>query len=94
MPAATTDWLVGSFRQPNAALLATIGPQVCAFPGPRRDPRNPQWFAAAWASRLQLTTDLPHQVSYRQHVTPQISWPAARFNATRSLGVGQSPQSV
>jgi hypothetical protein len=22
-----------------------------------------------------LTTDLPHQVFYRQHVAPQISWP-------------------
>jgi hypothetical protein len=75
MPAATTDLLVGSFRQPNAALLTTIGPQVCTSTGPRRDPRDPQWFAAARASRLQLTTDLPHQVSFCQHVTPQISWP-------------------
>jgi hypothetical protein len=75
MPAATIDRLIGGFRQPNTALLATIGPQVCAFPEPRRDPRDPQWFAAARASRLQLTTDLPHQVSYGQHVTPQISWP-------------------
>ena len=63
------------FRQPNAALLTTKGPQVCASTGPRRDPRDPQWFAAARASGLQLTTDLPHQVSYGQHVTPHISWP-------------------
>jgi hypothetical protein len=63
MPAATIDRLIGGFRQPNTALLATIGPQVCAFPEPRRDPRDPQWFAAARASRLQLTTDLPHQKS-------------------------------
>jgi hypothetical protein len=75
MPAATTDWLIGGFRQPNAALLTTIGQQVCAFPGPRRDPRDPKEFAAAWARRLRLPTDLPHQVSYGQHVTPQISWP-------------------
>jgi hypothetical protein len=75
MPAATTDWLVGGFRQPNAALLIPIGPQVCASIGPRRDPRYTQGFAAAWACRLQLTTDLPRQISYGQHVTPQISWP-------------------
>jgi len=94
MLATITDWLVGSFRQPNAALLATIGPQICAFPGPRRDPRDPQRFAAAWARRLQLATDLPYQVSYGQHVTPQISWPRLAFNATRSLGVARSPPSV
>ena len=89
MPAATTDWLVGSFRQPNAALLTTIGPQVWAFTGPRRDPRDPQCFAAPWASRLQLTADLPHQVSYGQHVTPQISWPRLALtqrNRLASLG--------
>jgi hypothetical protein len=75
MPVTTTDWLIGGFRQPKAALVTTIGPQVCASTGPRRDPRDPQCFAAARASRLQLPTDLPHQVSYGQHVTPQISWP-------------------
>jgi hypothetical protein len=75
VPAATTYWLIGGFRQPNTALLATIGPQVCASIGSRRDSRDPQWFAAAWARRLKLTTDLPHQVSYGQHVAPQISWP-------------------
>jgi hypothetical protein len=35
--------------------------------------RDPQCFAAAWASRLQPTTNLAHQVSYGQHVTPQMS---------------------
>jgi hypothetical protein len=78
MPTATTDWLVESFRQPNAALLATIGPQVCAATGPRCDPRDPQGFATAWARRLQLTTYFPHQVSYGQHATPQISWSGSR----------------
>jgi hypothetical protein len=86
MPAATTDWLVGSFRQPKAALLTTIGPPST---GPRRDPRDPECFAAARASRLQLPTDLPHQVSYGQHVTPQISWPpltSAQRDRLASLG--------
>jgi hypothetical protein len=71
---ATIDRLIGGFRQPNAALLTAIGPQIRASTRPRRDPRDPQCFAAAWASRLQLTTDLTHQVSHSQHVTPQISW--------------------
>ena len=75
MPAATTDWLLGSFRWPKAASLTPIGPLVCASTGPRRDPRDPECFAAARASVLQPSTDLPHQVSYGQHVTPQISWP-------------------
>ena len=93
MPAATTDWLVGSFRQPNAALLATIGPQICAFPGPLRDPRNPQWFAAAWARRLQLPIDLPHQVSYSQHVTSQISWRLASTQRDRLPSLGRGHRS-
>ena len=78
MPTVTTDWLVDSFRQPNAALLATIGPQVCTSTGSRCDPCDPQWFAAAGARRLQLTTYFPQQVSYGQHVTPQISWSGSR----------------
>jgi hypothetical protein len=55
MPATTTDWLVGSFRQPNAALLTAVRPQICASTRPRRDPRDPQCLAATWARRLQLT---------------------------------------
>jgi hypothetical protein len=87
MPAATTDWLVGNFRQAKAALLTTIGPPST---GPRRDSRDPVCFAAARASRLQLPTDLPHQVPYSQHVAPQISLAASYFNAMRSLGVPPS----
>jgi len=71
MPAAPTDWLLGSFRQPNAALPTPIGPQVCASVGPRHDPRDQKEFAAARARRRRAT-DVPHQVSYSQHVAPQI----------------------
>jgi hypothetical protein len=90
---ALTDGLIRGFRQPNAALLATIGPQICAFPGPRRDPRNPQWFAAAWARRLQLPIDLPHQVSYSQHVTSQISWRLASTQRERLPSLGRGHRS-
>jgi hypothetical protein len=93
MLAATTDWLIGGFRQPNAALLTTIGPQVCAFSGPRRDPRDPQWFAAAWARRLQLPTDLPHQISYSQHVAPQISWRLSSTKRDRLASLGRRHRS-
>jgi hypothetical protein len=86
--AATIDWPVSSFCQPNAALLAAINPQVCSSIGPWCNPRESQCFAAAWASRLQLTVNLPHQVSYRQHATPQIPW-SARFNASRWLGAAR-----
>jgi hypothetical protein len=80
--AATIDWPIGGFCQPNAALLTAIGPNVCASAGLRHDPRESQCFATAWASWLQLTADLPHQVSCRQHVTPQIPR-STRFNALR-----------
>jgi hypothetical protein len=81
MPAGMTVRVVDSFRQPNAALLTAIGPEVCVSPVLRRGPGKPQRSAAARARRLQLTTDLSHQVSYGQHVTPQTTW--SRIALTR-----------
>jgi hypothetical protein len=89
MPTVTTDWLVDSFCQPNAALLATIGPQVCTSTGSRCYPCDPQWFAAAGARRLQLTTYFPQQVSYGQHVAPQISWSGSRQQRDRLPSLGR-----
>jgi hypothetical protein len=91
MLAAMTVWVVDSFRQPNAALLTAIGPQIGTSTRPRRDPGHPQWFAAARTRRLQLTTDFPHQVSYRQHATPKCLDPrlaSTQSDRLASLGRG------
>ena len=69
VPAVMTQGLDGSFRYPKTAYLAAIGAQVCLSIRSRRDPRKPQGFTAAWASRLRyhVIRSRSRQLSHRQH---------------------------
>jgi hypothetical protein len=53
VPAVMTQGLDGSFHYPKPEYLAAICAQVGLSIGSRRDPRKPQSFTAAWASRLR-----------------------------------------
>lgn len=80
-----TQGLDGSFHYPKPAYLAAIGARVGLSIQSRRGPRKPQYFTAAWASRLRyyVIRARSRQLSLRQHFLDLKIPGRGRFTATR-----------